>query len=1394
MAGRVLGRLSYIVDAENNVSRGLAEASGEIKAWERGVDATQARIEVEADLKGLEKDLAEAKALAKAMGHEKIEIEMEVKGFEKAMAEEKALSKSRRKNYKDNLKELEGLNHALEQNRSNMAAIGEHQIVRKQDLSNIKAAERAISSERSELAKLGEEYARLYTKRQKIDKLDRGTTARERILGNRVKAEMETVGRAIERAGGNTRDFQVDLDKNNHSLRSWMSTIGETRLHLGFFSTTVKSAGIILTTLGPVILSVIGAAGAAIGTLGAGIAGLGAVAAAGFGGFALSAIGAGIALRQPIHQLGVAWKASKAYSDAVQKYGKDSSQASDKQAQLANSLKGLPPAAQKAVQSLGDMRTQFMKLGGTGIRKDFFNSFAQGIQTAKALLPTFATESRKTFHAASQGVNQWFQALRSPEGKQAIADIMGNFRKSVPAIMDGLGALGATLGHIMQSASTFLPQLTRGFDTWAHSIEASVGSGDQLTSRIGRLVTSMQQVGHFAQAAGAGLTTLFSIASGPGGGLFDSMTRSLQRWNAEMKRDPKGTHDFFQQSVDTFRQLGPAVARILMSLGNLAEAFAPATEFVAGAINTLTKALTAFSQIPLGKQVIQVAALAYALNKISTAIALSGLLGGAAAARAGAAGGLLGTLFGRGGAKGVAQGASQAAVGLGEVETAAVGASGALVGTEAAAVGAEEGAVGLGAILAPEVVIPLVAVGAAAFALSKILGSGGGQFDAWNSAFKAFGSSTAAIPADIQAVTTAQQKANDAWRTANELFKQGKTSSKQFIQSVREGAKADNQAAEATSKRNFDLNKAKTSVSDLNAEYHKQVGVLRGIDPAYRRADFERQAGIVTALATSVRLATLNYNRMKQGVDAVGPGMLRSLNAIKQIAGRGTALKFRFSDQNVTRSIAGISGKLKGLGRQQQVINILANSKSAEQALGALRRLVNQVTGGKHKVDVEANDKASAKVQRIQQRIAGLRAKIVNLSANDKAGPVVDALKAKIAALHDKTVTLTEIHRIQEIRSHTNIGGPGGGGYAGGVKPPGFAVGGWLDRAYARAERRMGLRPESGARVDSPRYIVGEQNNATEYIITDSAAYRSSNLRYLDQAAKALGQSVVPGFKKGGSNDNKTARKQTSAANKALKGGTGDRATADRWQADIDKQQYWADEYDLDRRSYDSGVGTGGIYPGFDIGALNFDLQNQIDAYQDQLNILGAVRKLNSIPDVQVPSGKMKGKVKKNVNAAAKRVSDYNEAVDSARSDAKGTTEGGLNHLIQALKLDQLELSASANTNTVLGNESANAARQSLYSQFASNVIGGVSAPTLGAFGLSSASTIPALTSGGPAPSLASVFATPPLAPNPSSGGSSSHASSVDGGVTINQTFAAPPPDPHTWTRTVAFEIGAASA
>jgi hypothetical protein len=1304
-AGRKVGEVYYEVTADNQVHRGLAAAEGEIQAFKSAVDATDARIEVEADLKQLAKDLAEAKAMAAAMEAEKIELSIE-----------------------GDTDGLEDLDHALENTRRNIKVLQQQQIIRKEEITRIRTAEKALQGNRLEVAKLKEQYAKLYTQIQKVQKIDRfRTTQRETIMLERLNAELDQTSSRLRAMGHDTRDLDVDLNRNAGLLQRMITGLTETRVHLGFFSTTLKGLGGILVTLGPVILSVMGSVAALASVLGAGIFGAAAAGSAALTGFGLAAAG---------------------IFGAVQ------------------------PFMEKAGQQFTDVFDRFQKGASAALKEPFFDTVAEGVKTANALLPIFQDETIKTGKVAAKGFQEWIRGMRSPEAQDILGDIMGNFRRGLPALMDGFGSLGAAFGRITQAASHFLPTLNRGFAQWAQNLEESIGGGDQLQQRVGRWIDAMQKLGHFTQAGASALGTFFSIGLGPGKGFLDSMTRSLGRWNQEMKRNPEPVREFFQDSIDLMQQLGPAFGRALMTLAHAAQAFAPAVQ---GAATVLNQLFDVVSEIP--SAFLTAAGGIWVVNRALRALtgisvargALALLFGGAAGGAAGrAGGGLLGGILG--------------------------GAAGGTAARQMALFGGRTAAAT--ALLNPFTAAALAA-GAGVFFLSKALIKEDDNLSQSNAALTAFNSSSLALPRAQKRAAAGVQQANNALSEYNKLAKAGNATAKDQSRAANQIATGVNRQAEAQEQARFEMEKQKSAMTALRDATNDQRQAIDNMTKSGRASPpvMEAARSKLAEVSANLRIATLNYNRLRHGAELASKGMLQSLGAIKGIAGRQTALKFRFDDENVVRGVSRLSQRLTGLGRRQQVIKILADSKNADQAIIRLQGLLNRVKDKNVKVNASTAT-AERGAESVRAAIERIRDKMVQIrqSGAQSAMGQVAALRAQIDALQSKTVTLTTVHVTRGVPS---VGAPAGiARYAGGVHPPGYQVGGAVDkmmeRAFDRADRRAGIRSDRGAAVSSPRYVVGEEGpRFNEFIITDNPAYRRSNQRYLADAASALGMMLIPGFAKGKGKKKKHRKPGENY---------------DSFEYDIpqtpydvahDTIQLLEDTFGVWRRAYDLKTAAPGLGRVPTLDDLGGNIFGQIGQWQLLMSTI--IPKLLRSPDKELPKVP-KGKLPKG-DKARDREKRRRENIQNRRQEAsqynkdKGTAFESLRDEMQSipgtisnLQLDLFELQNAAATDTILGTQAANQQIFDAFTQFSGNVSGFGQALTSGfapPLSPGTASFFPSASMGALSPGVMGGFASLGA---PSSGGAPSPTA---GGVTIVNNFATTPPDPLTWSQGTMFELSA---
>ena len=359
-------------------------------------------------------------------------------------------------------------------------------------------------------------------------------------------------------------------------LGAWLSQLGRIRVQAGPTSLSVRQLGLSLATLGPIITNLVGAVTALAGSLGEALAGGATVAAGALAGFAASAAGAVLAIKPLFTQLKTVQTAQTAYNTAVADYGKNSKEARDAQQKLQQSIRALPPQVQKLQDSWSRLKATFSS-DTQVIRRSFVQDALDALKSARALLPTFTRQADATFKTFSDGFHNWMQGLRSPEARNILADVMKNFRRSLPPLMDALGNIATALARISSVGSSFLPGLIKDFDAWTKGIERSTQDTAKLHDGVAGLVDQFRSWIGLLHATGRLLIDVLGGGAKAGKGLVDTLTQVFNRWSdfLETRKGQDDMSNFFHDAVQTTEHLGATLARLVDIFYNLSRGFQP---------------------------------------------------------------------------------------------------------------------------------------------------------------------------------------------------------------------------------------------------------------------------------------------------------------------------------------------------------------------------------------------------------------------------------------------------------------------------------------------------------------------------------------------------------------------------------------------------------------------------------------------------------------------------------------------------------------------------------------------------------------------------------------------------------------------------------------------------
>lgn len=352
------------------------------------------------------------------------------------------------------------------------------------------------------------------------------------------------------------------------------------RITMGPLSLSLRGLMVALVALAPIVAGLIGSLAGLTASLGTAIVGAAGLGAAGLAAFGLQALGIGLILRPMVKDLSSVIKAQKAYNKAVSDYGKGSKQAQTAQEKLRSNLKATSPELRgsfKDLQALSNTWTRMTK----SVRPEFFKTVAAGIKTARDLMPTFASKSKEAFTNVAHGMRDWLQGLRSAESKNILGNIMGRANAALKPLMAGLGQLATFLGRVFQSFSRFFKPLAQDFNDWASGLAKGAGNGKNLNGVVDELVASFKSWVGLIGATGRLIGNFFMAGSKSGRGMVKDITGLVNKW-ADWLGSKKGQKDlkkFLDDAWDTTKKLFKTIGDLVTAISDLATAGKPIADF-----------------------------------------------------------------------------------------------------------------------------------------------------------------------------------------------------------------------------------------------------------------------------------------------------------------------------------------------------------------------------------------------------------------------------------------------------------------------------------------------------------------------------------------------------------------------------------------------------------------------------------------------------------------------------------------------------------------------------------------------------------------------------------------------------------------------------------------------
>lgn len=1373
----VIGVIEYLTKLDpSGAERGMAELGAKTESEMKALDGLTAVLELRAENRDLDDKLEKANIDLKKLDAQRAEAKLtgDDKDFTAAYDRVRARIAQLKHDRAVVQFTTSGVARVLADAKAVEAAAGRTDRATKATTGN-------LLKQQVQVTQLRRKYNDLYTEISRLESIKppRGSRTEGQDLHlEELRAQAALAEHELGRLGKSVEDITKDNENARgpvDRLRSALTSLGSARLSLGPISGTIRQFAIGAALLAPILTSLVGSAVALTGAIGAGLVGAFGIAAGAGAGFLAVTLG------------------------------------------LLPSLKQLGTEAKTLPSLVGPLQHMRDSLSG-GIRQSFFQDAHQGVKTLQADFPAFKSGATAAFGAASKGFQAWMSGLRSPEAQSILKNILGNFKQDIGPTMAGLGSLTTAFSRFISIASGSGPGISKTFEGWAAGIEHSTRAGSGFADRVNSLVGQAKTLGSTLAATGRLTVAFFGAGAKSGQGLLQSLTANENKMT-EWIHSVSGQQSlgrFFSDAADNTRQLFSALAPLISTFVKLSGALAPVTTGMLQFATFIGRVIGAVASLAPARVTLEGFGVAlgglFLLSKVSgwvkTAASGFGVMAGAEDAATAATAANTAALE----ANTAAFAENDLARGVGSGEAALGGLAGATEGVGLAATESALPILGLGVALGALIVYATRGKSAIDRAHDAL-----GHYDAMvQQARPGLAKLTQTSRAKIKTDDDATKAQNDLYR-ATERFVKG-DGSLGAVQAAQVKANVAGAKAATNTKAQATAQQALVTSSEKVAQAQKAVaaaqsavrdsrtppgasgrgGAIAGpkdADPAAIKALTAANNDLSTAEAQQT-IDQINQARAMNGLNQLAPSVTKNFQALQDTVGRTKAAKIGLTaDPSTTAQIAKMAADLQKLGVTKRAKLIIDGAKSPEEALKGLQKLdaktlktkilriskdaaLASALAGLNKVDAKQLKQKALRILTNTGSVTQALAFLQGKKLPDKEQKFKPGSPAAVVATYNQIVQQTP-DRVVQIQFHGSKTGnwSGASGHFAGGAVPGFAGGGWLDtmmnRAYDLAGRKPGLDPVGGATVRSPRYVVGEEAGRTEYIITDNPAYRASNLNYLQDAARALGQAIVPGYK--GGKGSKAKRIGPSGLNL-------DDATAPNsaYQKQEDAVNFDAANAELIKRHYDLqdtpttiDAYTSAITKEYDdYGTLATTIQNMLSH-------------ASSIGPVSVPGVSKKTKTakeRKQQKAQQAKQDAANAWNSSLKSDTESLTDelNTINNITRPnLQLDIFEANNAAAANAQLDAGAFNSARYDLFKTFSSNI----SAPTPG---------------GSPgAPMTVTPGSTPPspgyLTPSSAPSGSGGAGGGAGGNTTIVNNFAAPPPDPLTWTAGVSFNMGVAT-
>lgn len=294
------------------------------------------------------------------------------------------------------------------------------------------------------------------------------------------------------------------------------------------------------------------------------------------------------AVRAAVHSQQMAARqmreARRGLTDAAHDVAEGATTLANAKAQIDEAFRRAPRGTRALVRDL----RQFQSLWGAGgqggrardpnvrgAQEGLVGFLRGGLKIGTKMTPALGKAGRTGIRALNEQLPGLDQFLAGPATQRFLSTSSQMFAENLTSLRRAGQYTLETWYNITTATRPFLRQGTRFIEKWTKGWRDGTKDIGRTRGTIRNMIEDLRRVKSLLFAGGGLVKDLAVSGRGAGGGLLDSMTAQLVKWDDWIKRNPKRVTSFFQETVDSAKSLASALGRIVGALHNIGETLRP---------------------------------------------------------------------------------------------------------------------------------------------------------------------------------------------------------------------------------------------------------------------------------------------------------------------------------------------------------------------------------------------------------------------------------------------------------------------------------------------------------------------------------------------------------------------------------------------------------------------------------------------------------------------------------------------------------------------------------------------------------------------------------------------------------------------------------------------------